>query len=209
MRPDDRRLPRSIVAVSIALVATVAAVAVALTHRSSKPAPTVQAVSLRSSTRHQFADLQALVDASDLVVTGRVVADETGRLFGDGASGSAVRSHVLTLELDEVMVGEAAAIPKDAPAVVLVEEEHSLADGTPVAIDGMRRTRAGDRGVWFLTASTDPDFPGYALVNTQSRYLLGDDGTVHGGDQTDRLVRRIEGLGSAVLRQAIRDAAGT
>ena len=52
----------------------------------------------------------------------------------------------------------------------------------------------GDRGAWFLTASTDPDFPAYALVNAQGRYLFGRD-DVRGGDRTDvaRPVRRPHG----------------
>jgi hypothetical protein len=90
----------------------------------------------------------------------------------------------------------------DASAVVLVEEEYSLADGTPVRVDGMQRGRVGDRGVWFLTASTDPDFPAYALVSAQGRYLFAR-GALRGGDRTDRLVRAMERMGPTQLQDAV------
>ena len=142
------------------------------------------------------------MNASDLVVVGRVVADEKGRVFGAKAAGqsAAIRSHVLTLEIDDVLKG--ATTSSGAQPVVLVEEEHSLTDGTPVAVDGMRRSQVGDRGVWFLVASGDPEFPGYALVNSQGRYLY-EHGKLRGGDRSDRLVRSIEAMEPAAFRDAI------
>jgi hypothetical protein len=150
------------------------------------------------------------VRASHLVVVGRVIADEDGRLFGNpggGADGadtadttSAIRSHVLTLRVEQVLVGAGASVDRDA--IVLVEEEYALADGTPVHVDGMRRGRVGDRGVWFLAASGDPEFPAYAIVNAQGRYLFGDRG-VQGGDRTDTFVRAMERLEPRALRDAI------
>jgi hypothetical protein len=77
-----------------------------------------------------------------------------------------------------------------------------------VRVDGMRRGRVGDRGVWFLTASGDPEFPAYALVNAQGRYLFGAKG-LHGGDRSDALVRAVERIDRTHLQDAILAAASS
>jgi hypothetical protein len=197
---------RWLVVVSVAVLAVVGGLAVALTYDSPSHSATRDTVPLVSTARHQYDDLDGLVGASDLVVVGRVIADEDGRLFGDpNASGSdrataAIRSHVLTLRVDQVLVG--GTRPVDRGTVALVEEEYALADGRPVRVDGMRRGRVGDRGVWFLTASGDPEFPAYALVNAQGRYLFGANG-VRGGDRSDAFVGTVERLDAAALQDAV------
>jgi hypothetical protein len=200
---------RWVVAASVLVLAVVGGVAVAVTQGSTSHSATPDTVALTSSARHQFSGLGELVGASDLVVVGRVIADEDGRTFGnpDGArSGapSAIRSHVLTLRVDRVLTGADATV--DPNAVLLVEEEYALGDGTPVRVDGMRRGHIGDRGVWFLTASTDPDFPAYALVSAQGRYLFAR-GDVRGGDRSDALVRSVEHRGPTPLQAAVSEAA--
>ena len=89
-----------------------------------------------------------------------------------------------------------------------------MLDGTPIAVDGARATKVGDAGIWFLSASTDPEFPGFTVVNSQGRYLLADaggrrafTGAVRGADRTDALVRRLEALGFAGLVTETRTAA--
>jgi hypothetical protein len=138
------------------------------------------------------------VDASDLVVRGRVVAAEAGRVFGAGSA--AIRSHVLTVRVDKVLTGTQ---PARAGAVVLVEEEAELADGTAIEVDGMRASRIGDDGIWFLVASNDPEFPGYAVVNSQGRYLRGDGTALRGGDASDALVGELAPLGTRGLADAV------
>jgi len=203
-------MTRWLVAGSVVLLAIVGAVVVVVTQGSPSHSATRDAVALTSSARHQFADVGALVGASDLVVVGRVIADEDGRTFGnpsaqDSDAPSAIRSHVLTLRVERVLAGAEPSTALNAPrseVVVLVEEEYSLGDGTPVRVDGMRRGRMGDRGVWFLTASTDPEFPAYALVNAQGRYLFAR-GDMRGGDRTDALVRSVERMGPSQLQDAV------
>ena len=160
-------------------------------------------VDIPSDERHRFGTVGELVDASDLVVSGRVAAAESGRIFGAGDA--AIRSHVLTVRVDSVLAGSQR--PAGAGTVVLVEEEAELADGTPVRIDGMRAGRIGDDGIWFLAASRDPDFPGYAVVNAQGRYLVGADGAIEGGDASDDLVRDLQTLGREKLADAVPDTA--
>ena len=71
----------------------------------------------------------------------------------------------------------------------------------------------GDAGIWFLTASQDPEFPGFTVVNSQGRYLFADpearrefDGALHGADRSDALVRQLEALGFSELVAATRSA---
>ena len=61
----------------------------------------------------------------------------------------------------------------------------------------------GDDGIWFLVASRDPDFPGYAVVNSQGRFLRGADGSLHGGDPTDALVGKLAPLPPDRLAEAV------
>jgi hypothetical protein len=187
-----------------------AAVAIfALTYDRSDRAPseseqagTGRVVDIPSNVRHRFANLDDLVGESDLVVSGRVVATEPGRIFGTGEAG--IRSHVLTVRVDSVLAGSER--PAGAGTVVLVEEEAELADGTPVRIDGMRASEIGDDGIWFLAASGDPDFPGYAVINSQGRYLVRGD-ALQGGDADDELVQELEVLDRAELERRVREAA--
>jgi hypothetical protein len=205
---ETRRAGRRATTIAAGGLVVVAAAIFALAYDRSEPAPRERSApdrtfDLESDVRHRFADLSALVDASDLVVDGRVVAVEPGRVFGSGDA--AIRSHVLTVRVDDVLAGS----QPDAGAgtVVLVEEEAELADGTPVRVDGMRAGRVGDDGIWFLIASGDPDFPGYAVVNSQGRYLEGSDASLEGGDASDALVRDVEALDRAQLADRVRDAA--
>jgi hypothetical protein len=87
--------------------------------------------------------------------------------------------------------------------MVLVEEEAALTDGSPIVVDGMRAGRVGDRGVWFLVASNDAEFPGYTVVNSQGRYVETATGRLLGGDPSDPLVRSIERMGRRGLAEAI------
>ncbi len=169
----------------------------------------VAPIVVESSTRHRFTELEQMVTASDLVLRGTVLAVEPGRLFGGvdpsgDASDQGVRSQVVTLRVDDVL---ASVDPVTDPApgtVVLVEEEATLADGTPLRVDGARPARTGDEGIWFLVASHDPDFPGFTVVGSQGRYLQPDGGdALRGADRSDALVRSLEALGAAGLARAI------
>jgi hypothetical protein len=187
--------------IAAATLAAFAAVAFGLSYQPGRGTQAVAArrpVDVTSDARHRFTTLEQLVGAADLVVEGHVVTTEVGRVFGgagtevaDGAS--AIRSQVTTVRVDRVLTGAESA------ATVLVEEEAGLADGTPVRVDGMRAGTVGDRGVWFLVASRDPDFPGYVVTNAQGRYLRGRGDSLRGGDRTDPLVRAVEDAGYSAL----------
>lgn len=196
-------LERRVAALSALVMVAVGAGAVAWRWRPSSTVAEAATTRVTSTARHRFADLDGLVAASDLVVVGRVVAEEAGRSFGGGDpdGGAAIRSHLLTVEVERVL-GDGPDVAEGT--VVLVEEEHSLIDGTRLVVDGMRPGRVGDRGVWFLVAGGDPELPAYAVVNSQGRYLFAPGGGLHGGDRSDRLVHRIEARGRAGLEDAVR-----
>jgi hypothetical protein len=180
------------------------------------------AVAVTSDTRHRFSTLTELSASADLAVAGRVVAVERGRTFGavdssGRASDRAVQSQVVTIEVEDVVArGDAVATPQPG-TVVLVEEEAELVDGTPITVDGARPLRVGDAGIWFLTVSTDPEFPGFTVVNSQGRYLLTGPraseaplrGALRGADRSDALVRELEALGFAGLADATAEAMTT
>jgi hypothetical protein len=191
-------------AVAVALVVGAGAAGFAVAFDTHEPVDPPARVAVDSDARHRFSDLAQLVSASDLILAGRVVSSEAGRVFGNpgtAADSSAIRSHVLTLQVDGVLAGRGA--PAASSAVVLVEEEASLTDGSPIVVDGMRATRVGDRGLWFLVASNDPEFPGYTIVNSQGRYVETPTGRLVGGDPSDPLVRSLERMGGRGLAEAI------
>jgi hypothetical protein len=176
-------------------------------------------VAVTSDTRHRFTTLAGLAASSDLAIAGRVVAVERGRTFGavddaGRASDRAVQSQVVAIEVEDGVAQDDAPATPESGTVVLVEEEAALVDGTPIIVDGARPARVGDAGIWFLAASTDPEFPGFTTVNSQGRYLLTGDrtpdaplrGALHGADRSDALVRDLEALGFAGLADATADA---
>ena len=63
----------------------------AVSYRGSDDAPSTETVALTSHARHQFTELDQLVAASDLIVVGRVVTDEKGRVFGPRTAGRRLR----------------------------------------------------------------------------------------------------------------------
>jgi len=119
------------------------------------------------------------VQASELVVRGHVVGTARGRVVGDGEQ--AVVSRLVTVEIDEVLAGTAAA------PTVLVEEEGWLVDGTPIEVNGLPPSADGLDAVWFLDAMAADDVPSYLVVNHQGRYdLVGD--LLRGAEVDDPLV---------------------
>jgi len=106
-----------------------------------------------------------------------------------------------------VVGGVAVAVTQGSPSHSATPETVALTSSARHRFAGLGElVGAGDRGVWFLTASTDPDFPAYALVNAQGRYLFAR-GDVRGGDRTDSLVRSAERMNRTQLQDAVLVAA--
>jgi hypothetical protein len=159
-------------------------------------APSPLAVS--ASSLYEFEDLASMVAASDLVVRARVDTTARGRLVGDGAA--AIVSRIDTLQVREVLAGEAPG------ATVLVEEEGWLGDGTAVAVNGLVPSEAGMDAIWFLDRRPDAELPGYLVINHQGRYVVNGD-RLRGADGTDPLVADLEPLGPDGLMDAVRELA--
>jgi len=191
----------------VALAAALAGVLLAGEDDSDRPAgpraraePAPVAV---ASDAPRHATLAELVAATDVVVRAEVVATERGRLFGDPASGTAVESRLVTLEVAEVVRGTGI----EAGTTVLVEEEGWLPDGAPLVVDGAAPSAVGDDGLWFLVAGGDPAVDAFVVVNAQGRYLLsGPGGGLRGAAGDDPLVAELAALPLPALEARIRAA---
>ncbi len=177
------------VAVAVALAAGVATVrspggrgSEGTTPTTAVPADAVEV----SSDAPTYSSLQELVDASDLIVRGRITATERGRWFGSGDSGQGARiqSRLATLEVDEVLRGT----PRGELSRLLLEEEGWTSDGHPLVIDGAAPTQRGDEGIWFLADTGDESTGAWIVVNAQGRYLVSDGGQLVGARGSDALV---------------------
>jgi hypothetical protein len=166
---------------------------------STRP-PAVRSESVRSSGPTPTS-LDALVDGSDVVVLARAVAVNEGRLFAADSGPSGVRSHLVVLEVGAVLAGEL-----DGSTLTL-EEEATTDDGRQLVVDGLRPTRLGDQGIFFLERSTDSSTPYYATVSTAGRYLRrstdDNDDSLEGAALAGPLAKRIAAMGGRALTDAI------
>jgi hypothetical protein len=147
------------------------------------------------ATGPTYAALEELVAASDVVVVAEVTGIAEGRTLTDPVDPAAgIRTRLVTVEVVRALVGS-------PPPVLIVEEEAELLDGTPIVVNGVEPSRRGDRGVYFLVASPDPDAPYHALVNEQGRYLV--DGTRLRPAGDDPLSAALAAMGPDALVAAI------
>ena len=163
------------------------------------PAP----LPVEASSLYQFDDLASMVVASDLVVRARVDSTARGRLVGEGDA--AVVSRIDTLEVEEVLAGDASL--DSAASTLLVEEEGWLGDGTAIAVNGLAPSEAGMDAIWFLDRRPDPEVPGYLVINHQGRFVVDGD-RLEGADGKDPLVAALEPLGPDGLTSAVRQVVG-
>lgn len=156
-----------------------------------------EALAVDAESVYQFASLEEMVDAGDAVVVGTVTSVERGRLVGEPDDGGVV-SRTVAIDVDEVLAG-------DAGTTILMEEEGWLPDGTPLIVNGVAPSEAGDHGMYFLDAVADPERPFYVVINSQGRFLADGEGTLTGGDQRDVLVQELQHLTLDELAAAVRD----
>jgi hypothetical protein len=113
-------------------------------------------LAVAATSVYDFATLDELVAASDVIVVGAVVAVDEGRLVGDPAAGAVV-SRVATVRVESVLAGEAAdGVIAD---VVIVEEEGWLPDGTPLIVNGWLRQPSVTKGSGSSTPPTTRSCP--------------------------------------------------
>ena len=164
----------------------------------SARAPEPSAVAI-TSTGTVFSSVDALTDAADVVVIARAVAVSPGRTFA-ASGGDGIRSQIVRLEVGAVLAGG-----NPGPTIAL-EEEATTATGEPVVVDGLRPTRVGDQGIFFLERSREEGVPYYATLGSAGRYLrrsarTGDDALFT--TTTDPLAGRLAALGGSRLADAV------
>jgi len=121
----------------------------------------------------RFETVEELIEASELIVEGTVVAVDDGRSISDPSDPDAgIRTSLARLDIVDVFKGAA----RD---VVIVEQEAALLDGTPIVVNGLQPNEIGQSGFWFLVEGPNDEFPYVALVNEQARVLVSDEALVH------------------------------
>jgi hypothetical protein len=148
-----------------------------------------------SAADHAMVD--DLVAASDLVVVASVADVTEGRQMSAPADpDAAILTRLLVLEVSDVLAGSASGD-------VLVEEPSSLADGTPVVVDGVEPLDVGDEAMWFLVGGDAETMPYFAVVNRQGRYTVTGDTLQPASD--DALSRSLAALGLDELSDRVRE----
>jgi hypothetical protein len=143
--------------------------------------------------------LDDLVAASDLVVVATVADVTEGRQISAPADpDAAIRTRLMVLDVTDVLVGSSLGD-------VLVEEPATLADGTPVVVDGVEPLDVGEEAVWFLVGGDAEAMPYFAVVNRQGRYTVTDDTLEPASD--DPLSGSLAGLGLDELSHRVTDIA--
>lgn len=189
--PTPRAWRWAIPALAVAVAVIAGAVTLARSSDDERSAPaspttTVPADAVEvTSDAPVFSTLQELVDASDLIVRGRITDAERGRWFGEPGAGR-IESRLLTLDVEEVLAGS----PEGETSSLLVEEEGWTEDGHPLVIDGAVPSQEGDEGIWFLVDTGDRTTGAWIVVNAQGRYLVGEDG-LEGARGKDPLVAEL------------------
>ena len=109
----------------------------------------------------QFTTIDEMVAASDLVVRGVIVDVDDGRSITDPANPTVgIRTQLAAVDVDTVFVG-------DVTGPLVVEQEATLLDGTPVRINGAVALTVGEAGYLFLVRGDSDEFPYTAIVNEQ------------------------------------------
>ncbi len=173
-------LQRALTVLPIVLVLVIAAFAVVSLRDDEATAPatapsTAGAVDI-AATGLRFDSLEELLEASDLVVEGRIIAVDVGRAITDPSDPTAGFTTAL-FQLDVT-----SSFRGGAGASLIVEQEAALLDGTPITVNGLTPNDVGDTGFWFLVRGPDDAFPYVALVNEQARILVDDTGRISDAD---------------------------
>jgi hypothetical protein len=148
-----------------------AGVGVCHTRDPAPPRPTDEVTPLAvSADGPTFGALDELALASDRAIVVVVTAIGPGRSIADPTDPDAgITTQLATAEVELVLLG------RSPRGTVVIEQEATLLDGTPIVVNGLAPLRAGDRGVAFLVAGGSEEFPYLALVNEQAWFALDGD----------------------------------
>lgn len=140
-----------------------------------------------SASGPQFSTSADLAMAADVIVEGRIVGSDEGRVITDPANPEAGFS-TRFFQLDVI-----SEFGSSVGGQLIIEQESALLDGSPMVVNGLSQNQVGDVGFWFLVAGNDEEFPYLALVNEQGRMLYDD------------VEKVVDFFGSEVSAQAVRE----
>lgn len=113
-----------------------------------------------------YASLKDLTAASDLIVIAKATETKTGRLISSWSdSTTSVRTELVTLKVGQILKGSTGES-------IVLEQEKSIGDKTPIVVNDVQPTKVNDEGLFFLQQSKDEAAPYVALINRQGRYLV-------------------------------------
>lgn len=116
----------------------------------------------------EYTSVEALSDASDRVVDGFVLALEPGRSVTNPDDPTVgVRTQLVTVKVERTIKGAAAD-------TIVIEQEATLLDGTPITVNGVAPLVPADRGRFYLVDGDGEQFP-YAALTTVDGFVASDD----------------------------------
>lgn len=161
-------MARRLLLASVPVVLIVGAAVFALWMLIGTGDDTVPPVAITAAGPH-FESVEQMADASDVVVRGEVVAVQQGRAITDPDRPDAgILTQLVEVRVDETLRGE-------GRGAVVVEQEVTLLDGTPIVVNGLEPVSIGLQAIWFLAEGDGDEFPYAALVNEQGLIPLEDD----------------------------------
>lgn len=192
----DPHLRVGFVAVLSAAAITVAACSATEQQDSGKLDASRSTVTNTAQAKEQytFTDLRRMVATSTAVVEGTVESVRPGRELGSGEA-EPLRLQRATIRITSTHFGSLSS------ETVIIEE--IAWEGTrPLVVNGLRASREGDRGFFFLGPVRETDGgQAYGLINSQGRFLIRDSDKLEGRDVADdQLTARVEGLTPDQLR---------
>ncbi len=134
-----------------------------LWRQQSTPETAAKAVDI-PGTQQSFDTLPELLDNTTIAVSGTVDRVEVGQTYTDPNKPDAgFISQFANVRVDATLYGPSSSD-------VIVEQEATLLDGTPITIDGTSPLVEGERVVLFLVQGTTSQNRHFGIVGTQGRY---------------------------------------
>jgi hypothetical protein len=150
------------------------------------------------ATGTRFETLDELKAAADLVIEGHVVGVEDGRTISDPTDPDAG----IRTRLAQINVDLAADASSATPRTVVVEQEATLLDGTPITVNGVAPLDVGERAVLLLVRGADDQFPYTTPISEQAVFYVVDDEVV-AADPEGPIGSVFHGGSAAGLRDAL------
>ena len=121
----------------------------------------------------RFGSVDEMASAADAIVIATVASTDDGRtITAPDDPDAGIVTRLVELDVLTTLRGP----DRD---FVIVEEEATLLDGTPVVVNGLEPAPHGATAIWFLVEGDGDQFPYTALVNEQGRIPIVDGRTAN------------------------------